>query len=249
MQKSSWTTIATLLSCVIMLMQWGCEKKTTLETETIPIMDQLGRTVALPKKIERIAATHHFGGLIVYALGQQEKLVEQALYGRAAMAMSKIDPAFAARPKLLQGRAMNVEELLAFRPQVVFVYSSLEKSELALLENAGLPVIAVEGETIEESFEAVELVAAILDCPDRGKKYLEDFRNLLRVVRARVSEIPESERMRALFAGPKSVYTVATGEMLQTRVLEAAGASNIAADLRGFWADISPEQLAPGIPM
>ena len=244
MQKSLWATIATLLACFIGLIQWGCEKKTTLETETISVTDQLGRNVAVPKKIERIAATHHFGGMIVYALGQQEKLVEQALYGRAAMAMTKIDPAFAARPKLLQGRDMNVEELVALRPQVVFVYASLEESELALLENAGLPVIAVAGETLEESFEAVKRVADILGCQDRGEKYLEDCRNLLRMVRERVAEIPKTERMRVIFAGPKSAYTVATGEMLQTRILEAAGALNMAADLRGFWADISPEQLA-----
>ena len=244
MQKSLWATIATLLACFIGLIQWGCEKKTTLETETISVTDQLGRNVAVPKKIERIAATHHFGGMIVYALGQQEKLVEQALYGRAAMAMTKIDPAFAARPKLLQGRDMNVEELVALRPQVVFVYASLEESELALLENAGLPVIAVAGETLEESFEAVKRVADILGCQDRGGKYLEDCRNLLRMVRERVAEIPKTERMRVIFAGPKSAYTVATGEMLQNRILEAAGALNMAADLRGFWADISPEQLA-----
>ncbi len=244
MRKKSWETIAILPVCMIVLIQWGCERKITRETGTIPVTDQLGRTVVVPKKIERIAATHHFGGMIVYALGQQEKLVEQALYGRAAAAMSKIDSAFAARPKLDQGPTMNVEELVALRPQVVFVYASLDESELALIENAGLPVIAVEGETIEKSFEAVERVADILGCPDRGKEYLEDCRKLLRMVKERVKKIPEKERMRVLFVGPKSVYTVATGEMLQTRMLEAAGAFNLATDLRGFWADISPEQLA-----
>jgi iron complex transport system substrate-binding protein len=47
-----------------------------------------------------------------------------------------------------------------------------------------------------------------------------------------------------MFAGPRSVYTVATGEMLTNDIIGIAGGRNVAAGLRGFWADVSPEQVA-----
>ena len=47
-----------------------------------------------------------------------------------------------------------------------------------------------------------------------------------------------------MFAGPKSVSMVATGEMLQTECLRLAGADNVACGLKGFWCDVSPEQVA-----
>jgi ABC-type Fe3+-hydroxamate transport system substrate-binding protein len=40
---------------------------------TIKVKDQLGMIVEVPSKIERIAALHHVGGKIVFALGDQEK--------------------------------------------------------------------------------------------------------------------------------------------------------------------------------
>lgn len=233
-----------LFFCIGLFSLLGCEGKTSPDTESISVKDQLGRTVIIPREVERIAALHHFGGMIVYALGQQEKLVERGLYGLAAKAMVQKDPSFAARPNLLQSSSLNVEELVALKPEIVFVYASFGKSELESLENAGLKVIALRGETLEESFEAASLVAGVLGCPERAEEYLGDCRKLLASVRERIAPIPKGQFLRVLFSGPKSVYTAATGEMLQTRMLEAAGAVNVAAGLKGFWADISPEQLA-----
>jgi iron complex transport system substrate-binding protein len=112
------------------------------------------------------------------------------------------------------------------------------------LEDAGIMVIAVRGETIEESFEAVRLVAKILNCEKKGEEYIGDCRRLLSLVQDRIGDIPANKHLRVVFAGPKSVYTIATGEMLQNQMLERAGAVNVGASLKGFWSDVSPEQLA-----
>ena len=87
-------------------------------------------------------------------------------------------------------------------------------------------------------------MAKILGCEDEGRAYVDDCRRLVTLVQDRLKDIPVDQRRRVLFSGPKSIYTVATGEMLQSQSLSLAGATNLAAGLKGFWADISPEQVA-----
>jgi iron complex transport system substrate-binding protein len=207
------------------------------------ITDQLGRKVTLPVLPERIAALHHFGGKIVFALNRQHLLVEKSIYGMEAKALAAIDPEFAAMPGLIQGHGYNIEGLVSLSPQVIFSYASMDRSELAQFENAGIPVVAVRGETFEESFEAVRLIADVLGCPDAGQIYITACKTLLDEVAARLKNNVDTP-VPVLFAGPRSVYSVATGNMLQTGILARAGARNVAQDLRGFWADVSPEQIA-----
>ena len=104
-------------------------------------------------------------------------------------------------------------------------------------------MIAVKGETIEESFEAIRLMADVLDCKPSGEIYIKACQDLLDLVKKRLSQCRPTP-LKVLFSGPKSIYSVATGNMLQTRMLELAGAKNVAGNLKGFWANVSPEQVA-----
>jgi iron complex transport system substrate-binding protein len=208
--------------------------------KTVTITDMKGRRVAVPQNITLIAG----GAGIIYALHQQSKLVERGIYGKEAEALARIDPAFAARPIILEVNKINIEQLAGLRPQVYFPYASFNKSEIGAMESAGLTVVALTGETFAESFRAVELVGKVLGCEDKAQAYLKDCRRLLNLVNARTRDIPPGKRLRVMFAGPKSVYMVATGEMLQTEWLRLAGAENVASGLKGFWCDVSPEQVA-----
>lgn len=133
------------------------------------VTDQLGRQVNIPVQPDQIAALHHFGGKIVYALNQQHRLVEKSIYGMEAKALAETDPSFAALPGLIQGHGYNIEGMVALGPQVIFSYASMDRSEIRQFEDAGIPVVAVKGETFAESFEAVRLIADVLGCPDAGK--------------------------------------------------------------------------------
>ena len=228
----------------LMAMLAGCSKPPGPKETTRQMTDQLGRTVQLPQQIEQVAAMHHFGGKIAFALGLQDKLVEQSIYGLEAKALAAIDPVFKAKPEITQGANLNVEALVGLKPQVVFVYASFDKSELDRMENAGMRVFAVKGETLEESFTAVRLMGEVMNCTDRADRYIAQCRHILEMVDQRVGDIPLEERPRVMFAGPKSIFTAATGQMLQTEILERAGGLNVAKDLKGFWADVSPEQVA-----
>ena len=235
---------AFLALCLGCLAQPGCSGSETGDAGTITVVDQVGRTVTVPRNIRRIAALHHFGGKVVFALGQQDKLVDQALYHRENLAMARVNPAFAAKPKLISGHNLNNEQLVALKPDIAIAYASFDPADIEQLENAGIKVIAIRGETLEESYAGVRLVARVLRCEQRGEEYIAACERLVRLVTERTAPIPLESRLKVMFVGPKNIYTAATGQMLQNTLLEAAGGRNVAASLKGFWAAVSPEQIA-----
>lgn len=210
---------------------------------TRTITDQLGRQVKVPQHPKKIVALHHFGGKIVYALGQQHLLVEKSIYGLEALARDKVDPIFAALPSLIQNHGYNVEGLVSLNPEIIFAYASMDRSEMAQFKNAGIPVVAIKGESFEESFAAIRLMAEILGCEKKGEAYIAACEQLLAMVAKRLQG-NVSPPIKVMFAGPKSIYSVATGNMLQTSILELSGAVNVAKELSGFWVNVSPEQIS-----
>ncbi len=232
-------TLLILLICTTVLA--ACGNSSPQGDQMLSYRDQEGRVIELPRHITRISGD----GVIIYALRQQDKLVDRGMYyGIDAEVMARVDPQFEARPNILDGNKTNCEALAALQPQVVFANAAFHREDKKQMETAGLKVFSIKGETIGESFEAVRLMGQVLGCDDNVREYLTDCNRLLKMVEDRTRDIPKSKRLRVLFAGPKSVYTVATGEMLQSEILSRAGAENVASSLKGFWCDVSPEQVA-----
>lgn len=244
--KPLW--VLAFLICLLtgyLLITIGCSFRIDSDdTKKQRVVDQLGRHVVVPRKIERIATLNPFAGKVVFALRQQEKMVHQGLFLLDGKAMARLDPSFAKKPKLMQNRGWNREELVALKPDVTFVYASFSLPDIELMENAGLKVVALKGETLAESYIAVRLIAKVLGCEQRGEEYIGDCEKLMRMVRERARLVPSHKKLKVMCAGPKGVYTVATGQMLQNEIVEAAGGRNVASTLKGFWVEVSPEQVA-----
>jgi len=217
---------------------------TSLDNTTITVTDQLGRQVTIPRNIERVSAWEtHIGVHIAYALGQQDKLVGEASLGMLGKVLGSVQRKNAMGTDAGRSHTPNLENLLALKPQVIFCEVSLDGSSIRQIEDAGLTVVAIKGETIEEGYEAVRLMAKVLGCEARGEEYINDCEKLLHLVEDRVSGIPVEQRMRVMVSGDRSVFSVASGQMLQTYILKKAGAYNVAEDLPGRWPVVSPEQV------
>ena len=156
--------------------------------KTVTFQDQEGRMVRVPRHITRVSGE----GGIVYALGQQDKLVDRGIYyGPEGDAMARVDPQLAAKPNLRQGKnTLNYEALLALRPQIYFANTEFHKADKEQMERAGLEVFAIKCENIDESFEAVRLIGRVLGCEDRAQAYLDDCRRLLTLAEDRTGDIP-----------------------------------------------------------
>lgn len=217
----------------------GATEVEEVATDTIKITDMAGREVEIPRGIERVVAFKHLGTL-VFGLGQQDKLIHQGLMNATAKAMSAVDPEYAALPYF---KSVTAEELLALNTQLVFAYQDTDPNEIDQLTEVGIPVIVLKGETLEESYEAARLIGKALECEDKAEEYINACQGIVDLIQERIKDVPEQERPKVFYAGPKSIYTAASGDMLQNTMIKLAGGINVAEETIGKWAQISPEQL------
>ncbi len=198
----------------------------------LTVRDALGRQVTIPRPPQRIISVAPSVTEILFALGRRDNVV----------GISDADdyPAAGLRGKArVGGVILNVERILALRPDLVVGVASLQRGQLERLIRLGLPVLAVEAHSLEETFAQISLLGRVT-----GRGAAAD--RLVGGLRARVSAVELRVRGRVLFR----VYVEIWDEPLQTAgtgtfiddLVRRAGGRNLFADLRG-WPQVAPEAV------
>lgn len=205
-----------------------------------PVTDHLGRTVDVPETIERYAVTniYPFASASVVFLGSADKIVgmhplsmQAARQGLLAQLWPKITDVDA---RFMQGPHLNIESLLALAPEVVFV-NAADKRQIAQLEAAGIPAIAVSTSRwnydVMRTFGAwTELLADVFGAPERLAHARAEQARLEHLVQSRVETIPADERARVLFLFEYDAARIVTSgrRFFGQYWAEAAGGINVA---------------------
>ncbi len=223
----------------------SCNDKTGSGAEGDVIVDQLGRTVELPETIEKVCATHIYGGKMLFAMGQKEKIAFQMQIGADTEALAKVDDFYGSLPTVLSAPngIDSPEGLIDLGVNVVFTDASKGEEEAEIFQNAGLTAIAVSGETFEEVYETARIMGKVFDCPERSDEVISFIEDLRSMVSSRMTNISEEENPVVLVCGSGGVYTAATKDMFQHQMVETAGGTNAGAELTGKWANISAEDI------
>jgi iron complex transport system substrate-binding protein len=209
------------------------------------IIDQLGRTVELPETVEKVCATHIYGGKMLFAMGQKEKIAFQMQIGADTDALAKVDDFYGSLPTVLtspQGTD-SPEGLLALGVNVVFTNAGEGEEEAEMFQNAGIAAIAVSGETFEAVYETARIMGEVFDCPEKADEVVNFIENLRTMVSDRMADLADDQKPVVLVCGSGGVYTAATADMFQHQMVETAGGINAGQELQGQWANISAEDI------
>lgn len=109
------------------------------------VTDQLGRQVTLPDHVTRVVVLQHQTLNLLVQLHAAEDIV-----GVLSSWQKQLGPQFARfMPEIAQLATpgdltqVNIESLLALRPQVVFVANYAPPAMIAQIQQAGIPVVAI----------------------------------------------------------------------------------------------------------
>jgi iron complex transport system substrate-binding protein len=157
-------------------------------------------------------------------------------FGNKAMAIGLYDHVFPElRDDVLQigsGREINFETVL----QVGADLAILPERFAALaddFENIGIPaaVILPNAESFDTIKNSVTMLGTLLGEDERAAQINAFFDSRIAAAQGIAARI--TEQPRAMFTGGSSPATVANGSMLQSVILETAGAVNVARDVAG----------------
>ena len=200
----------------------------------VTITDIAGRTVTLPKPAAKLVGTHNptlniavvLGGGGKYLVGFGNKNMAGNLYQYVYPELENDVP------QIGMGRNANYESCIAVGADLAILpqrFADIAED----FENAGIPAAVILPST--ESFETIKtsisLLGTLVGADERAKEINAFFDGKINAAKAIADKAGASPK--AIYLGASSQLSVANGVMLQSLLLETAGATNVAKDVQG----------------
>ncbi len=223
--------------------------------DTRKIIDQMGREVVIPVKVNRAVILMHHALDVAVELGTQDQIVgilsdwQKYLpsgFKKAWPGIEKI-----ATPGDLR-TSVNTEELLKLNPDVVIVTHYMMGKTGKQIEAVGLPVVGLSfykagfeqasvlnpklkdpnGSYTEGIKEGVRIMGDIFGKQERAQRLLTHIFENRKMIEDRVGSIKKEERITTYMAYPK-LGTMGTGKYASV-IMERSGGLNVAMELAGY---------------
>lgn len=205
---------------------WG--KQST--EEKLEIKDDLGRTVIIPQKIERIISLQPEITRILISLREEKRLVGIDYFiHRYDHLYPLLKPRLAKLPVVsLSGETVNLELILKLQPDIIFASPSETQLASSLQVKTGIPTIALSSMgQLNHFFEEIKLIGQIVGQTERAEALLKYFEHKLQEVKKRLSRAKHINRPRVYL----SFWSSFTRTPVVYEPVNLAGGENLAAGL------------------
>ena len=185
------------------------------------VTDLTGRNLQVKVHPQRVVALAPSVTEIVYALGQEARLVGVTRYSNYPAAAGKL-------PKVGSYVHLDVERIVALRPDLCLaVKDGNPLASIEQLESLGLPVYAVNPIDLDRVMQSVQVIGDLLDASSKARTITDDMRKRIAHVETLVART--SARPTVFFQiGISPIVSVGSDTFIHT-LIELAGGTNLAA--------------------
>lgn len=200
----------------------------------ITVTDLTGRTVTLAQPARRVVCLLESALSGLYMLGAQDRLVgvSSPVYEASVRAYyAAMDPRIAAGSLPAPGSwdFVNVESVMALRPDLVVMWGSQEESVKALADR-GLAVYAVRIASFADIGQELDDLGRLTGTEARAAELRALVQQRLAAVRQRLAANDAGGRPRAYFMWAQGPLETAGRASTVQELLELAGATNVTGD-------------------
>jgi iron complex transport system substrate-binding protein len=200
--------------------------------ETREVIDEAGRRVRLPVKIERIVSLAPNLTEIVYAVGAGNSLVgdtEYCDYPAEAKNVARI------------GDTMHpsIERIIALKPQIVLVSTASQLEAFTKqLDDQRIAVYVTNPRSLDEVFHSIETLGDLFGHHDGGASVVADLRGRAAAVEVAMRSVEPVKVFYQVSGEP--LYTIGRESYL-TDLVRRAGGISVTADVPGAFPRFSDE--------
>ncbi|MEQ5168405.1 MULTISPECIES: ABC transporter substrate-binding protein [Proteus] len=227
------------------------------------IVDQIGRTVTIPDKVERTVVLQHQTLNLLVQLDATDKIVGVMSNWKQQLGdgYAQLAPSLEKTPKVGDLTSFDAESLVKLQPQVVFVTNYAPKEMIDKISALGIPVVAIslrkevnddkstlnptlqnEEQAYNEGLkEGILLIGDIVNKSENAQALVNDTFKQREQVSQRLQNVPKEQRVRAYMANP-DLTTYGSGKYTGL-MMEHAGAFNVAASTVKGYKQVSLEQV------
>ena len=225
-----------MLSLVLLLLaiSW------TAQAATITCRDKLGRTVSVNTPVKRVVFFITYE--LIPALDIWERVVGVGIWAYDNDLMRATKPNIAnILPSTGCGTDINIEALLKLKPDLVITWT-FKPETISFMEKNGLKVIAIYPESLFELYDVMRLHGRLFGKEKRMEYCISEMENIFKIIKERVSRIPDHKRKKVLWLGGKPT-TVSCGVGITNDVFKLIRAINPASSIPQGNADVPMERI------
>ena len=239
----SRTSSKLLLACTFLLTitsACGSIQKSSLDgSQQRELIDDAGRRVSIPARVDRVISLAPNLTEIVFAVGGGDRLVGRTSYcDYPPEAKSVTEVGDTLHPSL--------ERVIALKPQVVLISTASQLEVFTQqLENQNIAVFVTDPHDLEGVFRSIDQIGEILGKKEQASTLVQSLRQRTNAVEQAVKQKPPVRVFYQLSAEP--LYT-AGHDSFVTDLMRRAGAISVTADIPGAWPKYSSESALASKP-
>ncbi len=231
--------IVSVLFVLAVLME-GCASPATGPAPGIGVTDDKGRAVLINKTPERIVSLSPANTEILFALGLGDKVVGVTDYcNYPAEALS--------RTKVGGITNVNVEQVAALDPDVVFAASLTRKETAERLDAMGYPVFVNDPRNISDIGKSLRNVGKVCGVDDNATRLIGLINASIKAITGKTSALNESQKPRVLMLLDTYDLYVAGSNCYGNDLINITGGENVARELNDY-ATMSKEAIIDADP-
>lgn len=203
--------------------------------DTVRLADDLGREIVLPGPARRVVSLVPAVTELLFAMGAGDRLVGRTRFDEHPPEARRV-------PSVGDGVRPSAELVVAREPDLVVLYAGAEnRTALRELERAGLRVLAVRHDRLEDLERNLERLGRATGCEAEARHLRRTIRQGLRGVAAATDTLPRRTVYYEVWGDPP--ITVGAGSFLDT-LISVAGGRNAFGDLPSPSPQVSLEAIA-----
>ncbi len=207
------------------------------------ITDMQGVKVSVPEKVEKIAALWNANNEIILALGGMDKVVATTDLIKNNKWFEHIYPKLKNLPAALNGKDLQIEELVKLAPDVIIVYNKNFQDELIKNGFSAVNLIFRDYPDMEKSIYATAEVIDTDDARKKAEKLANKIHDNSEFVTARTKNIPDAKRPKVLhLLGGANLLKVDGTNTIQNTWIKLGGGVN-AINTEGSMIEVSAEEI------
>ena len=206
---------------------------------SVAYTDALGKQITVSPPVRR--AVFFVLYELIPVLGVWDRTVGVARWAYDNDLVMQSKPDIRSIPSVGSGSDVNIETLLRTKPDLVVTWT-FKPEQVRFMEGRGFPVVGVYPDSVAQLYDVMRFLGRAFEREDRMEHAIGEMEALFRLVRGRVSRIPEAQRKKVLYLDSKP--TTVSGQVGVTNdMIALIGARNAASVVRERNADVPLEKI------
>lgn len=230
-----------LISLLVVFSLVGCSNKSSSssnESKSITITDREGKSISIPKNVEKIVSMSPTITETLVHLGLADKIVAIDTYSTDISGIKKGLPTF-------DMMKPDTEKLIALKPDVIFA-TGMSKSDgddpYKAVKDSGVLLTYVPASTsIQGIKDDIAFLGKVTNKEDKAKEIVDTFTKEMNDVKSKIESVKSSKSVYFEIAEPPHTTSFGKNTFLN-EMLEMLGAKNVFGDQES-WVSVSEESI------